>query len=121
MQFLHEDDLENILAYCLLNRVSGIYNVGGRGSISWKEMVELSGRKLIELPSPILYGLTSLSWKLRLQNESPPSGLDFIRYNWNASTDKIQRELGIEIKYSSKEAWEAFVNRSQVNSAVRAS
>lgn len=114
MQFLHEDDVENILEYCLLNRVSGIYNVGGIGTISWQEMVDLSGRRLIQMPAPLLYGLTSLTWKLRLQNESPPPGLDFIRYNWKASTDKIRRELGVEIKHSSRDAWEAFVTRTKL-------
>ena len=111
MQLVHEDDLTDVLATCLTARPSGVYNVAGRGTIRWSEMATAYGRRLIPLPAPLLYGLTELTWRLRLQSDSPASGLDFIRYPWTVSTEKIERELGVKFRHSSAEAWEGFVRR----------
>ena len=109
MQFIHEDDLVDVMAHCLSERVTGIYNVAGEGTVPWSEMARLSGRRLLTLPPSLAYWITGTAWKLRLQGDSPACGLDFIRYPWVTSTDKIQRELGVRFRYSSREALEAFL------------
>jgi hypothetical protein len=50
------------------------------------------------------------SWALRLQNESPASGLEFIKYPPIISTEKVNREVGFQFRYSSGEAVAAFVS-----------
>lgn len=110
MQFLHERDAARIIADCLFKGVHGIYNIAGRGAIRWSEMAELAGRKLIRLPAPMLYRLASLSWTLRLQSNSPASGLNFIRYPWLVSAQKLAGEHGIVPEYTSREAWQAFIS-----------
>ena len=112
MQFVHEDDVVSILVQCLLQRVSGIYNVAGDGTVRWSEMVGIVGRGLVNLPAPLLYGLTGAAWSLRLQGHSPACGLDFIRYPWTVSTEKIKRELGVTFQHSSGEAWSAYARRN---------
>ena len=109
LQFLHEDDLADIMCMCLVQRVSRVYNVAGDGSIRWSEMADIAGRELLNVPARLLYGVTELAWRLRLQNDSPACGLDFIRYPWNVATDRIKRELGVKFRYSSPEAWKSFV------------
>ena len=111
LKLLHEDDLAKVLSVCLLSGGSGIYNVAGHGVISWSEMAAMFGRRLVYVPAPILYALTGIAWNLRLQRDSPPSGLSFIRYPWTVSTEKIEKELGVEFEHSSKQAWEAFAHR----------
>ena len=113
MQLIHEDDLAKIMCRCLLRRVSGTYNVAGEGAVPWSEMAAMFGRRLIRLPAPLVYGLTGATWKLRLQSDSPACGLDFIRYRWNVSTEKIRRELDFSPRYSSRDAWEAVVARER--------
>ncbi|MCY4654646.1 MAG: NAD-dependent epimerase/dehydratase family protein [Dehalococcoidia bacterium] len=108
MQFLHEDDIVQTLIRCLERRPRGIYNVGGDGAIRWGEMVAMMNRPVVRLPAPIWYLLTSAAWHLRLQSDSPASGLDFVRYRWTASTDKIRSAIGIEFRYSSRAAWESY-------------
>ena len=49
-------------------------------------------------------------WRLKLQGESPASGLDFIRYQWNADTEKASRELGREFRHTSRQALEDFAH-----------
>ena len=110
MQFLHEQDAARIISDCLFKGVHGIYNVAGRDAIRWSEMAELAGRRLIRLPAPLLYRLAALSWTLRLQSRSPACGLDFIRYPWLVSAQKIAEEHGIVPEYTSSEAWQAFIS-----------
>jgi UDP-glucose 4-epimerase len=108
MQFIHEDDLVDNFLYCLQEKPSGTFNVAGEGTIRWSEMARIFRRRLLNLPAPVLYGLTGIGWALRLQHDSPPCGIDFIRHRWTASTRRAQRDLGMTFRYSSREAWESF-------------
>ena len=110
MQFLHEDDLVLTLARCLKLRPRGVYNVVGDGIIRWSEMVSVMERPLIRLPAPIWHLLTSVAWRLRIQDDSPACGLDFIRYRWTASAEKLKAELGIEFRHTSRSAWQSYAN-----------
>ena len=111
MQFLHEDDASEIMTRCVLNRVGGTYNVGGRESLRMSEMVRMAGSRLMRVPAPLIYGATELSWKLSLQSNTPACGLDFIRYSWLVSGEKLGREHGLIARHTSREAWDAFVSR----------
>ena len=108
MQFTHEDDLTDVIARCLETRPNGIYNVAGEGTIRWSQMAAVMGRRMLRLPPMAWRSLTSLAWGLGLQSDSPACGLDFIRYRWTASADKLKRDLGTNLKYTSSEAWESF-------------
>ncbi|MDA1349354.1 MAG: NAD-dependent epimerase/dehydratase family protein [Chloroflexi bacterium] len=113
LQLCHEDDLAEVLLVCAINRAPGVYNLAGSETVRWSEMVNMFGRRLVSLPAWAVYPLTELTWRLRIQNESPAVGLDFIRYPWTVSTDKLRRELGIVPVHSSREAWESFALRNQ--------
>ena len=113
MQLVHEDDLAEALYRCLLSRVSGTYNLAGDGLIRWSEMARMFGRRVLWLPGPLLRFLVGASWALRLQGDSPPSGLSFITHTWAASNDKLKRELGIRPRHTSREAWAAFASRAR--------
>ena len=113
MQMLHEEDLMEAMTACLLRRARGTYNLAGAGTLRWSRLAGLFGRRLMPLPAPVLYGATGLAWTLRLQSDSPPCGLDFIRYRWTATAGKARRELGIEPRHSTEEAWTAFVERAR--------
>ena len=114
MQLLHEDDMTEVLSHCLLERIPGTYNMAGGDSVRWSEMAEAFGKKIVYLPAGLLYSLTNLSWAMGLQSESPASGLNFIRYRWTVSTAKIERDLGIDFEYSSRDALMSFVNGGPV-------
>ncbi len=111
MQFLHEDDLVDCMVACLRHRPRGAYNLAGSGTVLWSEMAALAGRRMLKLPAAILYGLASLGWALRLQSDSPARGIDFIRHRWTVDSSKIERELGLAPRYSSRQAWEAYAKR----------
>ena len=113
MQFTHEDDLMDVIVKCLEGRTAGIYNVAGDGTIPWTQMAAIMGRRMLRLPPMVWRSLTSLAWGLGLQSDAPACGLDFIRYRWTASSDKLKRDLGMRLTYTSSEAWESFAGQTR--------
>ena len=105
MQFLHLDDYTAIVETALTRRVNGIFNIAGNGTLRWRDLVRTVGAMALPLPAPILKGLIGLTWSLGLQNSSKPAGLNFIRYPWLASTEKVRRELGWQPTHSSRDAF----------------
>ena len=108
LQLLHEDDAAGVLARCLLNPAPGLYNVAGEGIVRWSKLARLLGRPLLKLPAPLAYAVAAATWALRLQSDSPASGLSFVRYPWTASTEKVRRELGVTFEHTSLQACRDF-------------
>lgn len=109
IQFVHEDDLVALMVSFLDTGKGGIFNVAGDGEISYRELIALSGKRVIALPDRLLHCLMGFSWALRLQNESPPSGLEFIKYPPILDTKKLKRETGFCFHYSSRDAAASFL------------
>lgn len=61
-QFVHEDDLIKVMMSTLKERIAGVFNVTGEGTITFSEMVKMLGNIRIPLPWPIIYPLNNLSW-----------------------------------------------------------
>ena len=104
MQFIHEDDLQEALELCLLEPVPGVFNVTGEGTVAFSEIARAAGRRSIAVPAPVLAALTQATWTLRLQSDSPASGLAMARWPWVASNEKLTRETGFRPRYTSREA-----------------
>lgn len=109
MQFVHEDDLTNIIGLLISQKKGGIYDVAGEGTLKYSEIARLLNKKLIKLPAGLLKAFISFSWATHLQSASPASGLDFIRYPLVVSTEKLKRETGYKFQYSSREALDSLV------------
>ncbi len=93
MQFVHEDDLVRIIWLALHDRRSGVFNVGGDGTISFAEMVKKLGGILIAAPDKLLYFFNAIAWSLRLSflSEFPNPALNMIRYPWVVNSDKLKQ------------------------------
>ena len=90
-----------------------MFNIAGRGTVSWRELVRLAGARAIPAPAPVLKAVTDLTWKLGLQQRSPSAGLAFIQYPWVVSTQKIESELGWNPERSSRQAVESWAGARQ--------
>ena len=110
MQFVHEDDLVELIITFLSQQKAGIFNVAGDGEIRYSEVARLPGRRMLKLPKGLLHPLMGFSWALRLQNDSPTSGLEFIKYPPIVSTEKLKSETGFQFRYSSEEALLSFIS-----------
>ena len=56
MQFVHEDDLAEVLVRFATEPHPGVYNVAGHRSVRWGEVASIAGKRLIRLPAPLAYG-----------------------------------------------------------------
>ncbi len=108
-QAVHEDDVADALLRFLREGRGGTYNLAAPDTFPYQEMGKLTGKRVLRVPEPLFRSLVRATWALRLQNDSPPSGLDFIKWPWVVSVDKLQRDLGWQPKHTSRAAVEAFV------------
>ena len=102
MQFIHLDDLLDAFELCLLKSVSGVFNITGEGTVAYSEIASIAGRRAITLPAPLLRAIAWVTWMLRLQN-SPACGIEYARWPWVASNEKLARETGFRPKHTSRE------------------
>lgn len=110
LQFTHEGDLTRLISTVLKHQKPGLYNVAGDGYVRYSDLAEMCGKRSLIVPEWLLHQILSISWKLHLQNESPPSGLEFIKYPPLINTDCLKKELGFSFDYSSREALASFIN-----------
>lgn len=114
LQFVHEDDLIRLITQLLRQPVAGVFNVAGEGELKYSEVAGLLGAKILSLPAWLLSRLMGFSWALRLQEQSPPEGLKFIKYPPLVSTEKLKRETGFQFRYSSRETLLSFLQASNL-------
>jgi len=106
-QYVHEDDLVEIIYLMLQRRVSGAFNVGADGSMGFPDMISLMGNRRLPLPFDIMYALNNLAWYLHLTSisEFPSPALNMVRYPWMVSSEKLKRVLGYRYKYTTRETF----------------
>ena len=99
-QYVHEDDLINIIILLIERRIAGIYNVAGDGTITYKEMADLLGSKLKMLPFKFLYVLNNILWFFRSsQTKFPSAAMRMLVNPWIASNEKLKKETGYQYQY----------------------
>jgi UDP-glucose 4-epimerase len=105
IQFVHEDDLVEVLVGLLEGRHGGAFNVAGEGTMTLGECAELVGTPTRRMPLWAAGRLARLMWRLRL-SEAPPGQLHFARHPWVVSNEKLKATLGWSPRYSTREAFE---------------
>ncbi len=110
-QFIHEDDLIEIMYLLLKEKKTGVYNLAGDGTMTFDEMLHLLGGWALKIPVPLLWPMNNLMWHLRATfiTEFPSPCLNMLRYPWLASNEKVKKELGYTYKYDTREAFKDFV------------
>lgn len=113
LQFVHEDDLVRAMIKCLEDRITGVFNIAGDGTLPITEAVEMLGNIVLPVPAKIMYPLNQLFWWLRFRfiTEFPSPGINLIRFPWIAAPDKFKEATGFKYEYTSRSAFEDFVRR----------
>jgi UDP-glucose 4-epimerase len=109
LQFVHEDDIVELLWRFVSEPHPGVYNVAGPGEVRWSELALMAGRRMVWLPAAMAYTLTQLTWWLRLQSDSPAVGLDWVRYPWVVSTERLARELVYRFQHTTEQALKSYL------------
>ena len=109
-QFIHEDDLAEIIYRLLVDKRKGQFNLAADGTMTFDEMIHILGNVQLKLPFSMMYALNSIMWFLRITpiTEFPSTALNMVRYPWIASNDKIKRNLHYSFMYTTRDAFEDF-------------
>jgi UDP-glucose 4-epimerase len=110
-QFVHSEDLIDVMALLLERRIPGAFNVAGEETMTFQEMIKSLGNIPIPLPWSIIYPLNNLAWFLRLWFITKfPSPLMRSTVNpWIASSEKLKKATGYQFKYDTRSAFADFV------------
>ena len=107
LQYVHEEDVVEALSRLLLGRVEGIFNLTGDGTIRLSEGAALAGLKTRRVSYGPYRRLVSALWRLKVPRIEAPAGqLDFVRFPWLASNERLKAALDWQPRYSSREAFE---------------
>jgi UDP-glucose 4-epimerase len=108
-QFIHEDDLMEIIVLLLKRRKSGIYNLSGDGGLTYQQIIRELGKPSLQLPSWLLYWGTKITWMLHLQSRSQAGGVHLLQYPISLSNAKVKQETGYSPHYTGQEAFAVFL------------
>lgn len=111
-QFVHEDDLIDLMALMLQKYHQGIYNVAADGTMSFSEMVTMLGNKEVNIPWFWMYHLNNLAWNLRITSlsQAPSAGFRCAVTPWISSNEKVKKELDFKFQYDTKAAFQNFAD-----------
>ena len=105
LQFVHVDDVVAALVALVEGRHAGVYNVAGEGTLTLDEGAELAGVRRRLAPFAVYRAASAIASSLRLLR-IPAGNIDFARYPWVVSTDRL-RATGWAPSYTSRAALEA--------------
>jgi UDP-glucose 4-epimerase len=106
-QLIHEDDLVAGLILLLDRKEPGAFNFAGDGTMTWRESAELMGTKVRRMSFRMAYRIAKWSWLLRLpRTHAPPGNINFIRYSWVISNEKLKSVTGWEPQHDTRQTFE---------------
>jgi hypothetical protein len=74
--------------------------------MTWRQSAELIGLKTRNVSLKNMKRFNNALWRMRVPNTNAPAGnLDFIRYPWVVSTEKLKAETGWSPKYDTLETF----------------
>ncbi len=107
LQFLHEDDLFDVLQHAVVNDTAGTFNVAGDGFLMLSQAVRRLQRPIIPLPAFAVGNVGSILRSARIADFSPEQ-LAFLTYGRGVDTSRMREELGFQPSYTTEEAFADF-------------
>ncbi|MGH2982749.1 MAG: NAD-dependent epimerase/dehydratase family protein [Solirubrobacterales bacterium] len=105
-QLVHEDDVVSALIALLDGKHDGAFNLAGDGLLTWGRAAELLGKKTRRISLKNMKRLNGLMWRLHVpRTEAPPGNLDFLRYPWVVSTEKLKSTTNWQPRYDTLETF----------------
>jgi len=119
LQFVHVDDVVEGFRLATLGGATGAFNIAGGGSVSWSELAEIAGKRLVTVPYAAARAFAGAAARVR-----PNLGLDagWVMISQRppiVATDRAERELGWRPTRSSREAIEGFLRGADALSTTR--
>jgi UDP-glucose 4-epimerase len=105
-QLVHEDDVVSALVALLDGKHAGAFNLAGDGLLTWRRAAEMLGKKTRTISLKNMKRLNNALWKLHVpRTEAPAGNLEFLRYPWIMSTEKLKSTAGWQPRYDALETF----------------
>jgi UDP-glucose 4-epimerase len=107
LQFLHEQDLMDVLQHAVVNDVAGTFNVAGDGILMLSQAIRRLQRPSVPMPAFAVGNLGSALRSARLADFSPEQ-LGFLTYGRGVDTTRMREVLDFHPRFTTAEAFADF-------------
>ena len=114
--FIWDQDVVRIIRKGLECGTAGIYNLAGDGALSLREIAAILHKPYLSLPAGLVQGVLRLLQPLGLSQYGPEQ-VDFLRYRPVLANRRLKDEFGYSPRYSSREAFLAFLDAQGIKHA----
>ncbi len=111
--FIWDQDVVRIIRKGLECGTAGIYNLAGDGALSLREIAQILRKPYLPLPVGLLQGALRLLKPLGLSQYGPEQ-VDFLRYRPVLANRRLKEEFGYTPRFSSHDAFIAFLDAQGV-------
>jgi UDP-glucose 4-epimerase len=109
LQFVHEDDAVEAMRLGTVGPMVGIVNVAGDGVLLLSQAARMASRPTLPIPPPLTGVAGTLFRRTGLADFSTDQ-MRFLSYGRALDTTRMRRVLGLEPRYTAKEAFADFVH-----------
>ncbi len=107
MQFLHEQDLLEVLRHATVSDIAGTFNVAGDGVLMLSQAIRRLQRPSVPMPAFAVGSLGSVLRSARMADFSPEQ-IGFLTYGRGADTTRMREILGFHPRFTTAEAFADF-------------
>ena len=117
LQFCHEEDAVAVLAEVAAGDHAGTFNVAGSGVLYLSQAIRMAGRVPVAVPLPFVSGVAGV---LRRSGRADvaPDQLRMLQFGRVMDTSKLRDRLGYEPQYSTRAAFEDFLERRRIRGII---
>ena len=117
LQFCHEEDAVAVLAQVAAGGEVGTVNVAGSGVLYLSQATRMAGRVPLAVPLPFVSGVASA---LRRAGRADVAAdqLRMLQFGRVMDTTKLREELGYQPAYTTREAFEDFLERRRIRGLI---
>ena len=113
LQFVHEDDGLEALRLAATGSASGLVNVAGDGVVTLMQAIGMTGRVPMPVPAPMVSAVGQAIRRSGLADFTLDQ-VDFLTFGRGLDTTRMRSELGLQPRYTSREAFADYVRGRRV-------
>ncbi len=106
MQFIHEDDLAEVIVLAIERNTRGVFNVVGPAAVPLHVAIKEIGGRALPLPEILLKGAIRRLFRWGLY-PFPSGAMDFIKYQCTLDGGRLREATGFEPRFSLAETFAA--------------
>ncbi len=108
LQFVHEEDAEEVLYRATREDHRGIFNVAADGVVLLSQAIRICGKLPLKVPLPLASPVANVVRRLGLV-DFPSDQIPFLVYGRVADNSRLKEVFGFAPRYTTREALEEFV------------